>query len=103
MDAVTIPVMAKARIGHFVESQILESLGVDYIDESEVLTPAAISLARSVGAKGFKIVGCTCVGQDLQLRGVHYQEVFAGHAGNNYTSEALLSTGGRCGSSGWLL
>ncbi|MDA8234457.1 MAG: pyridoxal 5'-phosphate synthase lyase subunit PdxS [Clostridia bacterium] len=39
-DAVTIPVMAKARIGHFVEAQILEALGVDYIDESEVLTPA---------------------------------------------------------------
>ncbi len=38
--AVTIPVMAKARIGHFVEAQILESLGVDYVDESEVLTPA---------------------------------------------------------------
>ena len=40
MDAVTIPVMAKARIGHIVEARILESLGVDYIDESEVLTPA---------------------------------------------------------------
>lgn len=40
MEAVTIPVMAKARIGHFVEAQVLESLGVDYIDESEVLTPA---------------------------------------------------------------
>jgi pyridoxal 5'-phosphate synthase pdxS subunit len=40
MDAVTIPVMAKVRIGHFVEAQILETLGVDYIDESEVLTPA---------------------------------------------------------------
>lgn len=40
MDAVTIPVMAKGRIGHFVEAQILEALGVDYIDESEVLTPA---------------------------------------------------------------
>ena len=39
-QAVTIPVMAKARIGHFVECQILESIGVDYIDESEVLTPA---------------------------------------------------------------
>jgi len=39
-EAVTIPVMAKARIGHFVEAQILESIGVDYIDESEVLTPA---------------------------------------------------------------
>ena len=40
MEAVTIPVMAKARIGHFVEAQVLEALGVDYIDESEVLTPA---------------------------------------------------------------
>jgi pyridoxal 5'-phosphate synthase pdxS subunit len=40
MEAVTIPVMAKCRIGHFVEAQILQSLGVDYIDESEVLTPA---------------------------------------------------------------
>ncbi len=39
-DAVTIPVMAKARIGHFVEAQVLQALGVDYIDESEVLTPA---------------------------------------------------------------
>src|SRR5262249_17591743 len=41
-DAVTIPVMAKCRIGHFVEAQILEALEVDYIDESEVLTPADI-------------------------------------------------------------
>jgi pyridoxal 5'-phosphate synthase pdxS subunit len=40
MDAVTIPVMAKCRIGHFVEAEILQALGVDYIDESEVLTPA---------------------------------------------------------------
>ena len=40
MDAVSIPVMAKARIGHFVEAQLLEALGIDYIDESEVLTPA---------------------------------------------------------------
>jgi pyridoxal 5'-phosphate synthase pdxS subunit len=40
MEAVTIPVMAKCRIGHFVEAQILEALGADYIDESEVLTPA---------------------------------------------------------------
>src|SRR5438067_5351370 len=39
-EAVTIPVMAKARIGHFVEAQVLESLSIDYIDESEVLTPA---------------------------------------------------------------
>lgn len=40
MEAVTIPVMAKARIGHFVEAQILQALGIDYVDESEVLTPA---------------------------------------------------------------
>jgi pyridoxal 5'-phosphate synthase pdxS subunit len=40
IDAVSVPVMAKARIGHFVEAQVLQSLGVDYIDESEVLTPA---------------------------------------------------------------
>src|ERR1700733_7247371 len=40
MDAVSIPVMAKARIGHFTEAQVLEALGVDYVDESEVLTPA---------------------------------------------------------------
>src|SRR5213079_1937415 len=40
MDAVTIPVMAKCRIGHFAEARVLEALGVDFIDESEVLTPA---------------------------------------------------------------
>lgn len=49
--------------------------------------------AKKAGAKGFRLVGCTCVGQDLQLRGEHYQEVFAGHAGNNFTSELVLSTG----------
>lgn len=50
-------------------------------------------LAKDAGAKGFRLVGCTCVGQDLQLRGVHYQDIFSGHAGNNYTSEAVLATG----------
>lgn len=50
--------------------------------------------AIDAGAKGFRLVGCTCVGQDLQLRGEHYTEVFSGHAGNNYTSEAVLATGG---------
>ena len=49
--------------------------------------------AKRAGAKGFKLVGCTCVGQDLQLRGAHYTEIFDGHAGNNYTSEAILATG----------
>ena len=42
-EAVTIPVMAKCRIGHFVEAQILQALEIDYIDESEVLTPADIA------------------------------------------------------------
>ncbi|KMZ52693.1 anaerobic carbon-monoxide dehydrogenase catalytic subunit [Dorea sp. D27] len=53
-----------------------------------------VEKAKKAGAKGFKLVGCTCVGQDLQLRGAHYTEIFDGHAGNNYTSEAILATGG---------
>lgn len=53
MDAVTIPVMAKVRIGHFVEAQILEELGVDYIDESEVLTPA--DEQHHIDKKSFKV------------------------------------------------
>ena len=47
MEAVTIPVMAKCRIGHFVEAQVLESLGVDFLDESEVLTPADEEIGRA--------------------------------------------------------
>lgn len=52
-----------------------------------------VEKAKKAGAKGFKLVGCTCVGQDLQLRGAHYEDIFDGHAGNNYTSEAILATG----------
>ena len=52
-----------------------------------------VAKAKAAGAKGFKLVGCTCVGQDLQLRGAHYTEIFDGHAGNNYISEAVLSCG----------
>ncbi len=60
----------------------------------ERLTDADVAeKAKAAGAKGFKLVGCTCVGQDLQLRGAHYTEVFDGHAGNNYISEAVLATG----------
>ena len=51
-EAVTIPVMAKARIGHFVEAQILEALAVDFVDESEVLTPADAALCMQLGADG---------------------------------------------------
>lgn len=50
-------------------------------------------LAKSVGAKGIKLIGCTCVGQDFQVRTNQYENVFCGHAGNNYTSEAVVMTG----------
>src|ERR1700691_5766156 len=53
MGAVSIPVMAKARIGHFMEARVLEALGVDYIDESEVLTPA--DEEHHVDKRGFKV------------------------------------------------
>ena len=61
--------------------------------QEKLISKEAVEKAKAVGAKGFKLVGCTCVGQDLQLRGSHYTEVFDGHAGNNYTSEAVLATG----------
>lgn len=60
--------------------------------QEKLIQPEAVAKAKAAGAKGFKLVGCTCVGQDLQLRGSHYTEVFDGHAGNNYTSEAILAT-----------
>ena len=62
MDAVTIPVMAKARIGHFVEAQVLEAIGVDYVDESEVLTPA--DLKFHIDKHAFK-VPFVCGARDL--------------------------------------
>jgi pyridoxal 5'-phosphate synthase pdxS subunit len=67
MQAVSIPVMAKARIGHFVEAQILEALGVDYIDESEVLTPA--DEANHIDKHAFKVpvvCGCRNLGEALR-------------------------------------
>lgn len=70
MDAVTIPVMAKVRIGHFVEAQILESLGVDFIDESEVLTPADES--HHIDKHKFKVpfvCGCRDLGEALRRIG----------------------------------
>src|SRR5258707_2250330 len=66
-ETVTIPVMAKARIGHFVEAQILESLEVDYIDESEVLTPA--DTANHIDKWKFTVpfvCGCTNLGEALR-------------------------------------
>ena len=61
--------------------------------QDRLIEPEVAAKAKAAGAKGFKLVGCTCVGQDLQLRGAHYTEVFDGHAGNNYISEAVLATG----------
>jgi pyridoxal 5'-phosphate synthase pdxS subunit len=67
MDAVSIPVMAKARIGHFVEAQVLEALGVDYVDESEVLTPA--DERNHIDKHAFKVpfvCGCRNLGEALR-------------------------------------
>lgn len=67
METVSIPVMAKARIGHFVEAQILEALGVDYIDESEVLTPADDE--HHINKHAFKVpfvCGCRNLGEALR-------------------------------------
>ncbi|RLT47144.1 MAG: pyridoxal 5'-phosphate synthase lyase subunit PdxS [Chloroflexi bacterium] len=70
METVSIPVMAKCRIGHFVEAQVLESLGVDYIDESEVLTPA--DEEHHVNKHDFKVpfvCGCRNLGEALRRIG----------------------------------
>jgi pyridoxal 5'-phosphate synthase pdxS subunit len=70
MDAVTIPVMAKCRIGHFVEAQILEAVGIDYIDESEVLTPA--DETNHILKHNFKVpfvCGCRNLGEALRRVG----------------------------------
>ncbi len=70
METVSIPVMAKCRIGHFVEAQILEALGVDYIDESEVLTPAdeAYHIYKHVFKVPF-VCGCRNLGEALRRIG----------------------------------
>ena len=70
MEAVSIPVMAKCRIGHFVEAQVLEALGVDYVDESEVLTPADED--NHVNKHDFKmpfVCGCRNLGEALRRIG----------------------------------
>ena len=67
MDAVSIPVMAKCRIGHFVEAQVLEAIGIDYIDESEVLTPA--DETHHVWKHDFQVpfvCGCRDLGEALR-------------------------------------
>src|SRR5207244_4522455 len=70
MHAVTIPVMAKCRIGHFAEARVLEALGVDFIDESEVLTPA--DEEHHVDKHGFTVpfvCGCRDLGEALRRIG----------------------------------
>jgi len=70
MDSVSIPVMAKCRIGHFVEAQVLEALGIDFIDESEVLTPA--DEAHHIWKHSFKVpfvCGCRDLGEALRRIG----------------------------------
>src|SRR5512144_1981324 len=70
MDTVSIPVMAKCRIGHFVEAQILQAIGVDYIDESEVLTPADDE--HHINKHVFKVpfvCGCRNLGEALRRIG----------------------------------
>ena len=98
MAAVSIPVMAKVRIGHFVEAQILEAIGVDYIDESEVLTPA--DEAYHINKHDFKIpfvCGCRNLGEALRRIGegaVSYThlDVYKRQAQNRSAFSVALAT-----------
>ena len=91
MDVVTIPVMAKARIGHFVEAQILQALGVDFIDESEVLTPA--DDAYHIDKHAFKVpfvCGCRDLGEALRRIGEGAAMIRTkGEAGSGNVVEAV--------------
>jgi pyridoxal 5'-phosphate synthase pdxS subunit len=91
MDTVTIPVMAKCRIGHFVEAQVLEAIGIDYIDESEVLTPA--DEEHHIDKHPFKapfVCGCRNLGE--ALRRIHEGAAMIrtkGEAGTGNVVEAV--------------
>ena len=91
MSSVTIPVMAKVRIGHFVEAQILEAIGVDYIDESEVLTPA--DEEHHINKHDFKVpfvCGCRNLGEALRRIGEGAAMIRTkGEAGTGDVSEAV--------------
>ncbi len=91
MQAVTIPVMAKVRIGHFVEAQVLEAIGIDYIDESEVLTPA--DEQNHVDKNKFKVpfvCGATNLGEALRRIGEGAAMVRTkGEAGTGNVVEAV--------------
>src|SRR4028118_176762 len=90
-EAVTIPVMAKARIGHFVEAQVLEALEVDYVDESEVLTPA--DEANHIDKWAFKVpfvCGATNLGEALRRIGEGAAMIRSkGEAGTGNVVEAV--------------
>src|SRR5436305_2585258 len=90
-EAVSIPVMAKARIGHFVEAQVLEALGIDYIDESEVLTPADEEF--HINKHDFKIpfvCGCRNLGEALRRIGEGAAMIRTkGEAGTGNVGEAV--------------
>ena len=91
MESVTIPVMAKCRIGHFVEAQVLEALGIDYIDESEVLTPADES--HHIWKHDFKVpfvCGCRDLGEALRRIGEGAAMIRTkGEAGSGNVVEAV--------------
>lgn len=91
MDAVSIPVMAKARIGHFVEAQILEHLGIDFIDESEVLTPA--DEVNHINKNNFKtpfVCGATDLGEATRRIGEGASMIRTkGEAGTGNVVEAV--------------
>lgn len=91
VDAVSIPVMAKARIGHTVEAQILQHLGVDYIDESEVLSPA--DYTHHIDKRGFDVpfvCGATNLGEALRRIGEGASMIRSkGEAGTGDVSEAV--------------
>ena len=91
MAAVTIPVMAKARIGHFAEAQILQALGVDFVDESEVLTPA--DDAYHIDKHAFKVpfvCGCRDLGEALRRIGEGASMIRTkGEAGSGNIVEAV--------------
>lgn len=61
--------------------------------QEKMKDPVLRQKAEQAGAKGFRFIGCTCVGQDMQTRQKYYGDIYAGHAGNNFASEAILSTG----------
>src|SRR5438270_1471431 len=91
MEAVTIPVMAKVRIGHFMEARILEAIGIDYIDESEVLTPA--DERYHINKHDFKVpfvCGCRDLGEALRRIGEGAAMIRTkGEAGNGNVVEAV--------------